>query len=341
MKIRLEYVGGGSSKFWQVTQTGANLAVVFGRIGTAGQTQHRAFDSAELARADAEKQAAAKRNKGYRDGKAVRVKSVKAAGVAAEAHPFLFVGQGLGSSYKSLECYAWFKQAPAPAVQAKIKAALPPPVTAFVKFHGDLMHFGCDDQIEIAVKAAYEPDHASKPYKRAWRDVYAIAKAGDFDDGLLFPAKRTWKAFCDDFERRMLEVHRVAKLELVLKPDASDGDLDLRPGAWHRRSVLESHRFAEHALATGRKPTSAAAYLTVNLVAEFEDSVPARLAPSARKTWLAWLDRLAAAGPKDLLEDFEEIALVFLDTFKAAEQRTILSSLSKRMQAALANQLDG
>jgi predicted DNA-binding WGR domain protein len=36
---RFEYVGGSSSKFWEIARTGAEVSVTFGRIGTAGQTQ--------------------------------------------------------------------------------------------------------------------------------------------------------------------------------------------------------------------------------------------------------------------------------------------------------------
>jgi predicted DNA-binding WGR domain protein len=36
---RFEFVGGSSSKFWEIAREGAQVTVTFGRIGTAGQTQ--------------------------------------------------------------------------------------------------------------------------------------------------------------------------------------------------------------------------------------------------------------------------------------------------------------
>jgi predicted DNA-binding WGR domain protein len=36
---RFEFVGGGLSKFWEISHQGAQVTVRFGRIGTTGQTQ--------------------------------------------------------------------------------------------------------------------------------------------------------------------------------------------------------------------------------------------------------------------------------------------------------------
>ena len=49
MKRRFEFVGGSSAKFYEVSVTGNEVSVTFGRIGTAGQTQTKQF--ADLAAA--------------------------------------------------------------------------------------------------------------------------------------------------------------------------------------------------------------------------------------------------------------------------------------------------
>ena len=51
---RLELVGGGSRKFWEVRVEGSAVLVRFGRIGTEGQRQQKLYaDSAAAARAAA------------------------------------------------------------------------------------------------------------------------------------------------------------------------------------------------------------------------------------------------------------------------------------------------
>lgn len=117
MRFRLEFVQGKSSKFWQVTQTGTEVEITFGRIGTAGQTQRRSFDDEATAHADAQKQMKGKLKKGYRPVAAPRLTASK----ESAAFPFLFIGQGFGTSYKNLECFAWFHKA-LTAAQQKVAA---------------------------------------------------------------------------------------------------------------------------------------------------------------------------------------------------------------------------
>ncbi|MGW5051964.1 DUF4132 domain-containing protein [Actinokineospora sp. NPDC004072] len=64
--MRLEYVGGGSAKFWEAERTGASVVVRWGRIGTAGQAKTRDFADEPSARDFLDKQAAEKTRKGYR-----------------------------------------------------------------------------------------------------------------------------------------------------------------------------------------------------------------------------------------------------------------------------------
>ena len=52
---RFEFVEGSSSKFWEVEVAGDALTVRYGRIGTQGQTQTKAFASAAKAQAEHDK----------------------------------------------------------------------------------------------------------------------------------------------------------------------------------------------------------------------------------------------------------------------------------------------
>lgn len=64
---RFELVEGGSSKFWEVTVSGTDLSVRFGRIGTNGQAQSKAFDSEAKATAEQSKLIREKTKKGYQE----------------------------------------------------------------------------------------------------------------------------------------------------------------------------------------------------------------------------------------------------------------------------------
>lgn len=62
---RFEFVEGGSKKFWEIGQTGCDMTVRYGRIGTNGQTQTKTFpDEARTAR-EVQKLIAEKVKKGY------------------------------------------------------------------------------------------------------------------------------------------------------------------------------------------------------------------------------------------------------------------------------------
>ena len=62
---RFEYAGGGSDKFWEVAVHGAAVTVRFGRNGTAGQRQTKAFPDAAAARRHADRLTREKAGKGY------------------------------------------------------------------------------------------------------------------------------------------------------------------------------------------------------------------------------------------------------------------------------------
>lgn len=56
-----------SAKFWQVNQNDNKLTIVFGKIGTNGQTTEKVFDSTDEAVAEMAKLIASKLKKGYKE----------------------------------------------------------------------------------------------------------------------------------------------------------------------------------------------------------------------------------------------------------------------------------
>jgi DNA ligase-1 len=64
-KRHFEFVDGKSSKFWEISQSGCDVTVRYGRIGANGQTQTKAFSDEAAAKSHADKLIAEKTEKGY------------------------------------------------------------------------------------------------------------------------------------------------------------------------------------------------------------------------------------------------------------------------------------
>jgi DNA ligase-1 len=62
---RFEFVGGGSDKFWEISVTGSQVSVRFGRNGTGGQAETKTFADATAAHKHALKKIEKKVKKGY------------------------------------------------------------------------------------------------------------------------------------------------------------------------------------------------------------------------------------------------------------------------------------
>ena len=60
-----EFVEGKSSKFWEISVDGCEVAVRYGRIGAAGTSKVKTFGDTEAAQRGAEKLIAEKTGKGY------------------------------------------------------------------------------------------------------------------------------------------------------------------------------------------------------------------------------------------------------------------------------------
>ena len=60
MVRHFEFVEGNSAKFWEVTTSGNDVTIRFGRIGTDGQTQTKSFGDTAAAQKHADKMVAQK-----------------------------------------------------------------------------------------------------------------------------------------------------------------------------------------------------------------------------------------------------------------------------------------
>jgi len=75
-KRYFEYKDAKSKKFWEVSVSGKKVNIHYGKIGTDGQTSLKELDTPAEAKAHAEKQAAGKVKKGYKEAKVKAVKKV-------------------------------------------------------------------------------------------------------------------------------------------------------------------------------------------------------------------------------------------------------------------------
>jgi predicted DNA-binding WGR domain protein len=64
---RFEFVGGSSSKFWEISVQGTEVTVRFGRIGSQGQGNGKSFPDKAAAMKHAEKLIREKTGKGYQE----------------------------------------------------------------------------------------------------------------------------------------------------------------------------------------------------------------------------------------------------------------------------------
>jgi hypothetical protein len=195
---------------------------------------------------------------------------------ATETHPFLFLGAGLGTSRKCLECQICFARAPSSDERAAIERLLPPALTYVKTWTSAVLNFGSDDTLEYLV--------ASNKKK---------------------PTRTDWGAFCEDVERRALEVHGVCPIALFVKDD--DGTYGRKLGAWHRWSVRElATRFHELPLPPEGGAELVAVASSVLAFVAGSPRASAAIKPAARSRLVDWSAKLVPhahrhAGP-DLVD---------------------------------------
>lgn len=88
MRVYLEFTNEKSSKFWEVTQSEASIQIRYGKIGSKGRSQTKAFESEEAAQNEAKKLIGQKTKKGYAEVSAAADEPGEASspGVSVEAN---------------------------------------------------------------------------------------------------------------------------------------------------------------------------------------------------------------------------------------------------------------
>jgi hypothetical protein len=188
---------------------------------------------------------------------------------SGESHPFLFLGAGFGTSRKCLECQICFVEPPSASERAAIEGLLPPALTCTKTWEGAVLNFGSDDNLEALV--------AGRPQPKPTRDE--------------------WTAFCNDVERRMLEIHRVSPIALCVKDD--DGSYGRKLGPWHVWSVREiATRFHELAISSATGPELTGVCMSIVSFLAASRSATAALEPAARSQLVEWCAKIAAVADR-------------------------------------------
>ena len=65
-KTRLVYKDAKSNKFWEIEAKGSSINILYGKVGTNGQTLIKKAKSSEAAKAEVEKLIKSKMKKGYK-----------------------------------------------------------------------------------------------------------------------------------------------------------------------------------------------------------------------------------------------------------------------------------
>jgi predicted DNA-binding WGR domain protein len=66
VKTRLEFKDEKSQKFWEIDAKGSTINILYGKLGTNGQTSVKKMASAEAAKKEMEKAIKSKLKKGYK-----------------------------------------------------------------------------------------------------------------------------------------------------------------------------------------------------------------------------------------------------------------------------------
>ena len=67
MKRTFVFQEGNSQKFWNIEANGAAFTVTYGRLGTAGQSSSKSFETEEKCQKEANKLITEKTKKGYKE----------------------------------------------------------------------------------------------------------------------------------------------------------------------------------------------------------------------------------------------------------------------------------
>ena len=183
---------------------------------------------------------------------------------SSETYPFLFLGAGFGTSRKNLGCHICFARPPSADERPAIEELLPPALTNVKSWAPAMLTFASDDILEARVSS------------RRGR-----------------PTRADWIAFCEDVERRVIEIHRVCPIALFVKDD--DGEYGGTLGPWHFWSVRElGTRFRGLAISSEASPELGSLCSSVLSMLATSAPMTGALDPAVLRQLFEWGLKIAA-----------------------------------------------
>lgn len=144
------------------------------------------------------------------------------------APPFLYIGHGVASALKSMECLVCFKRDLAPGERTAIERDLPPPFEGGLVWTKRTLRFSSDDLLPARVIRAYTVR------KNVTMDVPWKSRG---ERGL--PSAKAWADFNADIDRWAEQIHSHHPIAFLVKP--SDVECPSELDEWHDWSMRRIH----------------------------------------------------------------------------------------------------
>ncbi len=206
MRVRLELEAGTSKKFWMVEVSGPVVTTTWGRIGAAGATKEQTAASPAAAKTLAERLAAAKRKKGYRD---VRV-SQATPPQGAKASPRKVAAKASGATDRS-RLEAFFR-----TLDGGSFIALPPSTRRITQSAGH----------EDAAEKAHKRKLATGAYSYVFWHKQSHERAFDKEGNLVAPLLLHWGG---DYETVRAALANAPE-GLAIEARGEESAFEVRPG---------------------------------------------------------------------------------------------------------------
>ncbi|MEZ4362761.1 MAG: hypothetical protein R3B48_21400 [Kofleriaceae bacterium] len=131
------------------------------------------------------------------------------------SRPFLYVGSGIAAARKAMECWVCFREDVPEAERAHLEAGVPRVLAGYFRWFDRVLVFGHgDDSLQWAVRAAY--DHVEDE---------------EHDPGPELPSTAMWRAFNDELDAWLHQVHAEHPVALFIKPIDEEYSTDV--DEWH------------------------------------------------------------------------------------------------------------
>ena len=142
--------------------------------------------------------------------------------------PFPFFGAGFANYFEWADMLIRFKQAPDKTQAEKIRAAAPGPIQTG-ELIGRIMVFGSEQFVNMYIQEAYGKGEAGD----------------DNDDPSFYVSETAARAFEDDIERWLKEVHSICPIEFAFRAEDEEAD-GIELSSWHEESLTHVPALIQH-----------------------------------------------------------------------------------------------